>query len=64
MDFYLLLKKNATKEKSNKNIIYEAIYKIRHRKKIDFSFNSLFFILTDESSYKKDKNEMEEKKKI
>ena len=61
--FLFVTKKNATKEKSNKNIIYEAIYKIRHRKKIDFSFNSLFFILTDEKSYKNDKNEMEEKKK-
>ena len=61
--FLFVTKKNATKEKSNKNIIYEAIYKIRHRKKIDFTFNSLFFILTDESSYRNNKNEMKKKKK-
>ena len=58
--FLFVTKKDSTKEKSNKDIIYDVICKIRHRKIIDFSFNSLFFILTNESS---NKINMEDKKK-
>ena len=59
--FLFVTKKNATQEKSNTNIISRAIDKIRNRKILDFSFNSLFFILTNcESTLNKN---MEDKKK-
>ena len=59
--FLFVTKKNSTKTKSNKNIMLKVINKIRMRKLLDFSFNSLFFILTNcESSLNEN---MEAKKK-